>query len=96
MSTLVLRPHCSVYIRLNNDIIFVDFDTKSLSLYDIESDTYFQQELSYIEEGDYIFYVQARTVRAVVRVNPYEQQVIINAEDELLYFEQEVAEHVAL
>lgn len=96
MSTLVLNPNCSVYIRLNYDILYADFDTRTLSLYDVNTDAYYEQELSYSENGVLVFYINASSVRATVKMNLYDRTVTITPENELLYFEQELAQQYAI
>lgn len=96
MSTLILNPRCSVYIRMNFDILYADFDTKTLSLYDISTDDYHELPLSFVDDGAYVYYVQANSISSTVSINYLTRELVIVPDNELTYFEQVQAQQYAI
>ena len=92
MSTLILNARCSLYIRLNNEIIYVDFDMGTINKYNLQQDCYNEVRASYANGSVYTYYVLANTFKGSVEVNFGTGEIKIAPDCELRYFEQEEAE----
>lgn len=89
MSILVLNPNTSTYVRVNNDIIYVDFDSNSVMQYMIDEDAY--REIDYYQsEGNSAWYdVASRTFSGSICVDFYTHAITIKPECDVRYFEYE-------
>ena len=89
MSILVLNPNTSTHVRVNNDIIYIDFDERCVKQYDIENETYYTVALTHSEGSVGWYNVNALTFSGQVIVDYMTHNVTIKPYGDVRYFEYE-------
>lgn len=92
MSKIHLAVNGTILIRLNDDVIYVDFDSQTVNLYNIDTDVYDQIQISSYNGAWYSYSVNAYSFSGEVAVNFVEREVTILSIGDLRHYEYEYAE----
>lgn len=89
MSILVLNPATSTHVRVNNDIIYIDFDGKSVKQYDFYTESYYEIPCNKVDGIIGWYDVNSPTFAGQVIVNYNTHNVTIKPYGDVRYFEYE-------
>lgn len=89
MSKIFINPIGATCIRLNDEVFYIDFDSKTLSIYNLYTEEYEVMGYSNYTESGYSYSVDSRSFNGLIVVNFATQSIMLASRSDLRHFEYE-------